>query len=267
MTDQPVIEARGLWKGYRLGERKTAGRWLATSVWRSIPGKRSEGAAAKPFWALSDVSFEVQRGEVLGIVGANGAGKSTLLRILSRITDPTRGEAVIRGRPYCLLGVGTGFHPEFTGRENIYLKGAVHGLSKSQVDKRFDEVVDFAGVEEFLDTPLKRYSSGMRARLGFALATTTDCEILLLDEVFAVGDRPFKRKAREHIKQITAEDERTVLIVSHMPSAIRQLCTRAILIENGRVALDGDVEDVLDRYLGVEKQERLSRRGKKSETM
>ncbi len=255
MTARPVVEVRGLWKAYQLGERRTAGRYLVAALWRSflatVAGRSSdETQAPRPFWALRDVSFEVRRGEVLGIVGPNGAGKSTLLRILGRITDPTRGEAVLRGRPYCLLGVGTGFHPEFTGRENIYLKGAVHGLSRGQIDRRFDEVVAFAGIEGFLDTPLKRYSSGMRSRLGFALATTIDSELLILDEVFAVGDRRFKQQAREHIRRITAEAGRTVLIVSHLPTAIKQLCTRAIFLEQGRLVMDGEVDDVLARYLG-----------------
>ncbi|MDA8019806.1 MAG: ABC transporter ATP-binding protein, partial [Thermoanaerobaculia bacterium] len=209
-SGRPVVEVRGLWKAYQLGEKQTAGRFLASSAWRSFltalaGGRPPEPQAADPFWALRDVSFEVRRGEVLGIVGPNGAGKSTLLRILGRITDPTRGEAVVRGRPYCLLGVGSGFHPELTGRENIYLKGAVHGLSRADVDRRFEEVVDFAGIEDFLDTPLKRYSSGMRSRLGFALATTTDCELIVLDEVFAVGDRRFRQQAREHIRKMSAE--------------------------------------------------------------
>ncbi|MEM7588192.1 MAG: ATP-binding cassette domain-containing protein [Acidobacteriota bacterium] len=238
--------------------KHAAGRLLLSSAWRSIQtavgrDASSETPTPQPFWALRDVSFEVRRGEVLGIVGPNGAGKSTLLRILGRITDPTRGQAVIRGRPYCLLGVSTGFHPEFTGRENIYLKGAVHGLSRRQIDRRFDEVVAFAGVEKFLETPLKRYSSGMRSRLGFALATTIDSEILILDEVFAVGDRRFKQQAREHIQRITAEAGRTVLIVSHMPAAIQRLCTRAILIDRGRLEMDGEVDDVLGRYLGASK--------------
>ncbi len=200
-------------------------------------------------WALRSVSFEVRRGEVLGIIGTNGAGKSTLLKILSRITPPTRGSIEIRGRVSSLLEVGTGFHNELTGRENIYLNGTVLGMRKKEIDQKFDEIVDFSGVERFLDTPVKRYSSGMRVRLAFSVAAHLEPEILIIDEVLAVGDAAFQKKCMNKMQDV-GEGGRTVLFVSHSMPAITRLCHRAILLNQGTVLKDGSTHDVVSAYLG-----------------
>lgn len=200
-------------------------------------------------WALRSVSFEVRRGEVLGIIGTNGAGKSTLLKILSRITPPTRGSIEIRGRVSSLLEVGTGFHNELTGRENIYLNGTVLGMRKREIDRKFDEIVEFSGVERFLDTPVKRYSSGMRVRLAFSVAAHLEPEILIIDEVLAVGDAAFQKKCMNKMQDV-GEGGRTVLFVSHSMPAITRLCHRAILLNRGTVLKDGLTHDVVSAYLG-----------------
>jgi lipopolysaccharide transport system ATP-binding protein len=210
--------------------------------------ERSRAGACDELWALKDVSFKVRTGEVLGVVGRNGAGKSTLLKILSRITSPTAGCAELRGRVGSLLEVGTGFHPELTGRENIYLNGAILGLTRREIQRKFDEIVAFAEVERFLDTPVKRYSSGMHTRLAFAVASHLEPEILVVDEVLAVGDAAFQKKCMGKMGQVSRRG-RTVLFVSHNMSAIKSLCTRAILIENGRIACDGSVDEAVNRYL------------------
>ncbi len=199
-------------------------------------------------WALRDVSFEVKKGEVVGIIGMNGAGKSTLLKILTRITDPTSGHATIRGRVSSLLEVGTGFHPELTGRENIYLNATILGMRKKEVDRKFDGIVDFSGVEKFLDTPVKRYSSGMRVRLAFAVASQLEPEILLIDEVLAVGDAQFQKKCLNKMEEV-GEHGRTVLFVSHNMSAITRLCSRAVLLDSGGVIADGPSHEVVRKYL------------------
>lgn len=201
------------------------------------------------FWALSNVSFTVARGEVVGIVGGNGAGKSTLLKIISRITEPTRGRAVVRGRTASLLEVGTGFHPELTGRENVYLNGSILGMRKSEIDRRFAEIVDFAGVEKFLDTPVKRYSSGMYVRLAFAVAAHLEPEILVVDEVLAVGDAEFQRRCLGRMQEV-GRSGKTVIFVSHNTTAIRNLCTSAVLLRQGSIECTGDVPTVLARYIG-----------------
>ncbi len=198
-------------------------------------------------WALRDVNFEVKRGEVLGIIGHNGAGKSTLLKILSQITSPTTGRIEINGRISSLLEVGTGFHPELTGRENIYMNGTLHGMSKREIDRKFDEIVDFAGVERFIDMPVKRYSSGMGVRLGFAVAAFLEPEILLLDEVLAVGDAAFQHKCLGKMGQVTQQG-RTVFFVSHNFGAVAQLCDRAILMDHGRIIADGTPSSVIADY-------------------
>ncbi|MDF1845445.1 MAG: ABC transporter ATP-binding protein, partial [Rubripirellula sp.] len=199
-------------------------------------------------WALRDITFNVNQGEVVGIIGHNGAGKSTLLKVLSRITDPTSGRAVIRGRVSSLLEVGTGFHPELTGRENVYMNGTILGMTKREIDSKFDEIVDFSGVEKFLDTPVKRYSSGMKVRLAFAVAAHLDPEILIIDEVLAVGDIGFQRKCVGRMQDV-AQSGRTVLFVSHNAVALRSLCSRGILLEGGRTIMDGKLPEVLGFYL------------------
>jgi lipopolysaccharide transport system ATP-binding protein len=199
-------------------------------------------------WALRGVSFQVERGEVLGIIGKNGAGKSTLLKILSRITDPSRGRVEIRGRVASLLEVGTGFHPELTGRENVYLNGTILGMTKKEVDQRFDEIVDFSGVERFIDTPVKRYSSGMTVRLAFSVAAHLDPEVLIVDEVLAVGDAEFQKKCLGKMESVSKEG-RTILFVSHNMAAVAQLCGRAILLREGRVTRDGPASQVVSEYL------------------
>jgi lipopolysaccharide transport system ATP-binding protein len=199
-------------------------------------------------WALKDVSFEVKRGEVIGIIGRNGAGKTTLLKILSRITEPTKGRAEILGRVGSLLEVGTGFHPELTGRENIYLNGAILGMKKNEIERKFDEIVAFAEIERFLDTPVKRYSSGMYVRLAFAVAAHLDPEILLVDEVLAVGDVSFQKKCLGKMDDV-AKQGRTVLFVSHNLAAIQSLCQRAILLNSGTLILDGSAKSVISKYL------------------
>lgn len=200
-------------------------------------------------WALNDVSFEAERGEVIGIVGSNGAGKSTLLKILSRITPPTRGYAEIRGKVSSLLEVGTGFHNELTGRENVYLNGTILGMKKREVERKFDEMVEFSGVERFLDTPVKRYSSGMKVRLAFAVAAHLDPEILVVDEVLAVGDADFQRKCLNKMQDV-GQHGQTVLFVSHSMQAITRLCQRVILLEDGRLTQDGPSHEVVSAYLG-----------------
>jgi len=218
-------------------------------------------------WAVRNVSFEVKKGEVIGIVGRNGAGKSTLLKILSRITDPTSGYAEIRGRIASLLEVGTGFHPELTGRENVYLNGTVLGMTKKEIDRKFDEIVDFSGVEKFIDTPVKRYSSGMKVRLAFSVSAHLEPEILLVDEVLAVGDVAFQRKCIGKMQDV-ARGGRTILFVSHNLSVIENLCSRALLITDGKLAFDGTTKETIDLYsseiselTNTELSERKDRKG------
>lgn len=200
-------------------------------------------------WALKDVNFEVRQGEVLGIIGKNGAGKSTLLKLLSKVTGPTTGQIKVDGRIASLLEVGTGFHPELTGKENIFLNGAILGMTKAEIKKKFDEIVDFAGVERYIDTPVKRYSSGMYVRLAFAVAAYLEPEILIVDEVLAVGDIEFQKKAIGKMKDISNEAGRTVLFVSHNMGSIKNISTRGILLQNGRIKTMGNIDDVLDDYL------------------
>ena len=201
-------------------------------------------------WALKDVNFQVQRGEVLGIIGRNGAGKSTLLKILSQVTTPTSGIVHVKGRIASLLEVGTGFHPELTGRENTYLNGAIMGMGRSEVTRKFDEIVDFSGVEKFIDTPVKRYSSGMYVRLAFAVAAYSDPEILIVDEVLSVGDAEFQKKSLGKMENV-ANEGRTVLFVSHNIAAIQRLCNRAILLSHGEILMDGNTPSVTDQYLSM----------------
>jgi lipopolysaccharide transport system ATP-binding protein len=209
------------------------------------------------FWALKDISFEVKRGEVVGIIGRNGAGKSTLLKILSRITEPTEGRAVVKGRVGSLLEVGTGFHPELTGRENIFLNGAILGMTKAEIRRKFDEIVDFAEIEKFLDTPVKRYSSGMYVRLAFAVAAHLEPEILIVDEVLAVGDAGFQKKCLGKMQEVSDIQGRTVLFVSHNLSAVRALCKTGVLLKEGKLEYLGNVSEAVERYLGASNSESL----------
>jgi len=240
---------------HRLSEAITgAPQFLWNACRGLIPGRStaspdSETLASDPseFWALKDVSFEVKQGEVVGIIGRNGAGKSTLLKILSRITEPTSGRFGVKGRVASLLEVGTGFHPELTGRENIYVSGVTLGMTRAEVKKRFDEIVDFSGVEKFLDTPVKHYSSGMQVRLGFAVAAHLESEILIVDEVLAVGDAEFQKKCFSQMANVAASG-RTILFVSHNMAAIRNICHSALLLGSGVVEFAGRCEDVLKNY-------------------
>ena len=252
-----IIVARGLGKSYRLGEAKGPGYGsLRESLanFAAAPARLAGLRSRKqrdPFWALRDVSFEIAPGEVVGIIGRNGAGKSTLLKILSRITAPTEGEVRLRGKLAALLEVGAGFHPELTGRENVFLNGSIMGMSQSEVRARFDEIVAFAEVERFLDTAVKHYSTGMRVRLAFAVAAHLQPEILVVDEVLAVGDASFQRKSLGKMQGI-ASSGRTVLFVSHNLAAITRLCSRGLLLSQGRVVADGPVSQVVSAYVSGE---------------
>jgi lipopolysaccharide transport system ATP-binding protein len=251
----PIIKVENLGKEYVIGgrERTNATFYDALSSGLAAPFRRlrSLGGHVEPeerFWALKDVNFEVHEGEVVGIIGRNGAGKSTLLKILSRITAPTKGKAKIRGRVASLLEVGTGFHPELTGRENIYLNGAILGMSRAEIRRKFDEIVEFAGVEEFLDTPVKRYSSGMYVRLAFAVAAHLDPDILLVDEILAVGDIAFQRKCLGAMQSL-AGSGRTVVFVSHNMSAVERLCTRVVVIDAGRISFIGSTVESISTFM------------------
>jgi ABC-type polysaccharide/polyol phosphate transport system ATPase subunit len=257
--NKSVIRVENLSKEYRYGiiGHGTLYKDLQ-SWWARIRGKEDPNSkislhsgparTGERFWALKDISFDVKEGEVLGIIGRNGAGKSTLLKILSRVTTPTLGYVKIRGRISSLLEVGTGFHQELTGRENVYLNGMIHGMTRAEINKKFDEIVDFSGIEKFIDTPVKRYSSGMNVRLGFAVAAHLEPEILIVDEVLAVGDAEFRRKCLEKMQDVS-EGGRTVLFVSHNMQAIRELCRRGILLEGGRIVYSGPTDEVIDKYL------------------
>jgi lipopolysaccharide transport system ATP-binding protein len=255
---KPAISVENLGKCYRVSPQRRGGRdyrtlresltGLATAPLRRLRSTATSGAEAEDFWALKDVSFDVQPGEVVGIIGRNGAGKSTLLKILSRITKPTKGQVTINGRVGSLLEVGTGFHPELTGRENIYLNGSILGMSRSEIDRDFDAIVDFSGVERFLDTPVKRYSSGMYVRLAFAVAAYLEPEILVVDEVLAVGDAQFQAKCLGKMGEV-ARAGRTVLFVSHNMAAIQDLCPRIALFRGGQLHRDGAGSDVISEYL------------------
>lgn len=260
----PVIKIETLSKKYIIGHQKQE-RYVAlrdviansTKRWRKRilnPFHKNPDdtyTTKEEFWAIKDVNLEINIGNRLAIIGRNGAGKSTLLKILSRITEPTRGRISIKGRVASLLEVGTGFHPELTGRENIFLNGAILGMSKAEIKKRFDEIVDFAEMEKFLDTPVKRFSSGMYVRLAFSVAAHLDSEILVVDEVLAVGDIIFQKKCLGKMEDVS-KGGRTILFVSHNMDVIRKLCTQAILLHEGKVAMEGQVDAVINKYLGEE---------------
>jgi lipopolysaccharide transport system ATP-binding protein len=258
-----VLRVEGLFKMYRLGNVGTGtlshdlNRW-----WHTIRGKedpylkigqtndRSKKGASEYVWALQDINFEVNKGEVLGIIGKNGAGKSTLLKILSQVTSPTKGRVEAFGRIASLLEVGTGFHPELTGRENIFLNGAILGMRRWEIQNKFDEIVDFAGVEAYIDTPVKRYSSGMYVRLAFAVAAFLEPDILIIDEVLAVGDADFQAKCLGRMKDVSKNEGRTVLFVSHNMEAIKALCPKALLMKDGLMVKKGSTSEVVNLYLG-----------------
>jgi len=261
---KPVVEVHELSKLYHLGSTGTTSlraslesllgrvrKAPAVTAAAAVPVVPDHRAGPEPnsFWALKDVSFSVQPGSVIGVVGRNGAGKSTLLKILSRITEPTSGHATLRGRVVSLLEVGTGFHQELTGRENIFLNGAILGMKRAEIAAKFDEIVDFAEVGKFIDTPVKRYSSGMFVRLAFAVAAHLEPEILLIDEVLAVGDAGFQKKCLGKMGEVATQHGRTVFFVSHNMGAVRSLCEEAILIEAGRLTLRGKPEEIISRYL------------------
>jgi lipopolysaccharide transport system ATP-binding protein len=253
---EPIIKVEGLGKKYTISHEKREGYTalrdvISNRVKGLVKGKDSDFLEKEDFWALKNVDFEIKKGDAVGIIGRNGAGKSTLLKILSRITEPTHGRIELNGRIASLLEVGTGFHPELTGRENVYLNGAILGMSRAEIKRKFDEIVDFSGVERFLDTPVKRYSSGMYVRLAFAVAAHLEPEILIVDEVLAVGDAEFQKKCLGKMNDVTRNDGRTVLFVSHNMSAIRSLCTSGILLQNGTVAAIGDMDNVLTEYMAA----------------
>jgi len=258
-----AIKFKNISKQYRLGVVSTQtlshdlNRWWKMNIrGQEDPylkigevNDRAHKGESEYVWALKDINFEVQQGDVLGIIGKNGAGKSTLLKILSKVTAPTTGTIKAAGRIASLLEVGTGFHPEMTGRENIYMNGAIMGMTKAEISRRFDEIVDFSGVERYIDTPAKRYSSGMTVRLGFAIAAHLEPEILVVDEVLAVGDAEFQKKAIGKMQDVSRGEGRTVLFVSHNMAAIKSLCNRGLILENGSVIYDGNVTDAVDYYL------------------
>ena len=254
-----AISVSGLSKRYLVQSNRAQYSSLGEAITERLRRFAARGKAAaggldhasygREFWAVKDISFEVAQGERVGVIGRNGAGKSTLLKLLSRITDPTEGRIKIRGRVSSLLEVGTGFHPELNGRENIYLNGAVLGLSARQIRRRFDEIVAFAEVERFLDMPVKRYSSGMYVRLAFAVAAHLDPQILIIDEVLAVGDAAFQRKCVGRMEDVSSKEGRTILFVSHNMVTVENLCSRGILLEAGRLVGDGPAHDIVSRYL------------------
>ncbi|RBP45312.1 ABC-type polysaccharide/polyol phosphate transport system ATPase subunit [Roseimicrobium gellanilyticum] len=252
---EPIIQVENLSKRYQIkhqsGERYTALRDVLARKVKNLFSSATSGhqnSTSEDFWALKDVSFQVNQGDVVGIIGRNGAGKSTLLKILSRITAPTEGRITLGGRVASLLEVGTGFHPELTGRENIFLNGAILGMTKAEIRSKFDEIVEFAAVEKFLDTPVKRYSSGMYVRLAFAVAAHLEPEILVVDEVLAVGDAQFQKKCLGRMSAV-AQGGKTVLFVSHNMAAIQSLCTRAIYLDRGVIRQTGPIGDVLKVYM------------------
>jgi len=250
-SDAIAIHVEGLGKAYRIG-RGSRSTTLAELITEAVRHPLGYGGGEK-FWALRDASFEIPRGQAVGIIGRNGAGKSTLLKLLSRITSPTAGWAELHGRVGSLIEVGTGFHPELTGRENIFLNGAILGMRRHEVSRRFDEIVDFSGIERFIDTPVKRYSSGMYMRLAFAVAAHLDAEILVVDEVLAVGDSEFQRKCIGKMGQV-ADAGRTVLFVSHSLHAVSTLTTRTMVLDQGTIVFDGETPDGLAYYRALQAQ-------------
>lgn len=262
-----VIKSENLSKAYQLGEIGTGTisrdleRWIARVRGKEDPflvvgetNDRSKKGTSDVVWSLKDVNFEINQGDAIGIIGRNGAGKSTLLKLLSRVTAPTSGSVKIRGRVASLLEVGTGFHPELTGKENIFLNGAILGMRKSEIKSKFDAIVDFSGVERYIDTPVKRYSSGMYVRLAFAVAAHLESEILIVDEVLAVGDVEFQKKCLGKMGEVSKGEGRTVLFVSHNMEAVRSLCNKGMVLKNGQLAYNGNCEGAIERYLNLSEE-------------
>ncbi|MGE8526729.1 MULTISPECIES: polysaccharide ABC transporter ATP-binding protein [Chryseobacterium] len=261
-----ALKAENISKQYRLGQVGTG--TLSHDLnrfWHKIRGKedpylmvgesndRTTKSESEYVWSLRDINFEIEQGEAIGIIGRNGAGKSTLLKLLSKVTKPTTGQIYTNGRIASLLEVGTGFHPEMTGRENVFLNGAILGMTRKEIKRKFDEIVSFSGVERYIDTPVKRYSSGMYVRLAFAVAAHLESEILIVDEVLAVGDAEFQKKCLGKMTEVTKGEGRTILFVSHNMAAIKTLCTKGILLDTGKVAYQGNIDDTVLRYLGNNK--------------
>jgi lipopolysaccharide transport system ATP-binding protein len=265
----PIIEVHNLSKKYKIGAVQPRYLSLRDSLSQTFKGVKNwvnfdKSDQLNPvdntdFWALKDINFEVNAGESIGIIGRNGAGKSTLLKILSRITPPTSGRAVLRGRLASLLEVGTGFHPELTGRENVYFNGSILGLRKVEIDRQFDEIVHFSGIEQFIDTPMKNYSSGMQLRLAFAVAAHLEPEILIIDEVLAVGDAEFQKKCLGKMDEVSRSG-RTVIFVSHNMTALRELCQRGIVLKKGQIMFDGTIHQAIDSYLKIQNSEGINDR-------
>lgn len=256
---KPIIKVENLSKHYKLGDKRRPYSTLRESLVETAQKplnffRQGQRKKTNEFWALRDVSFEVSPGEVVGIIGRNGAGKSTLLKIVSRITEPTSGRIELYGRVGSLLEVGTGFHPELTGRENIFLNGAILGMRREEIERKFDEIVDFAEIDSFLDTPVKYYSSGMYTRLAFAVAANLEPEIFIVDEVLAVGDINFQKKCLGKMSEV-AKGGRTVLFVSHNMAAVKSLCSRAIMLKKGKISISGNTEDVINHYLHEDDRE------------
>ena len=249
MEEDLILKVSGLGKDYILGT--VTGETLKDAIRRR---KKDDGQKLhnESFTALDDVSVEVKKGETLGIIGANGAGKSTLLKLISRITTPTRGEIFIDGKVASLLEVGTGFHPELTGRENIYLNGSILGMSRKEIDSKLNSIIEFSECEQFIDTPVKRYSSGMYVKLAFSVSAHLDADILIMDEVLAVGDVKFQHKCLDKMREIAAQEQRTILYVSHNMESVRRLCKRCIILDHGKIVYDGDTDEACKRYFGNE---------------
>lgn len=266
-----AIKIENVSKQYRLGVISTGtlshdlNRWWTTKILRKEDpylkigsvNDRSQKADSEYVWALKDINMEIEQGDVVGIIGKNGAGKSTLLKLLSRVTKPTTGSIKYKGRIASLLEVGTGFHPEMTGRENIYMNGAIMGMTKQEITRKLDEIVDFSGCERYIYTPVKRYSSGMTVRLGFAIAAHLDPEILVVDEVLAVGDAEFQKKAIGKMQDVSRGEGRTVLFVSHNMTSIRKLCKTGVLLNNGQIICSGQIDDVVNNYLSIYQKDKL----------
>lgn len=254
----PIIEVENISKEYKIRHEtqnlpyRTIREELARVVKKPFNYFSGKETGSEDFWALKDVSFKVEKGEILGLIGPNGAGKSTLLKVLTRVTPPTQGKAVIRGKMGSLLDIGTGFHPELTGRENIFLNGAILGMRKKEIDKKIDKIIEFSGIEKFLDTPIKRYSGGMCVRLAFSIAAFFEPDILLIDEVLSVGDASFQKKSLEKMEEVTKSGERTVIFVSHNMGAIQNLCHRTLLLNKGQVVDIGPTNEIIQKYLHSE---------------